>query len=112
METENRILLTENAIKRIQFMREQDHNPKLNLRLRVDSGGCSGFSYVFDFDDKAETGDLRFEQDGVAIVTDAVSLELLKGSTVDYVEEMIGAYFQVKNPNAASGCGCGVSFSI
>ncbi|TAH37599.1 MAG: iron-sulfur cluster insertion protein ErpA [Alphaproteobacteria bacterium] len=106
------VTLTDNAAKRIAEMRETEKNPALMLRLRVDSGGCSGFSYVFDFDDKKADDDLLFEHNGMALVIDPISLELVKGSRIDYVEEMIGAYFSVKNPNAASGCGCGVSFSI
>jgi iron-sulfur cluster insertion protein len=104
--------LTESAIKRIEFMRSQDSNPNLMLRLRVDAGGCSGFSYVFSFDDKRADDDLLFEQNGVGILIDNVSIDLLRGARIDYVEELIGSYFAVKNPNASSGCGCGVSFGI
>ncbi len=106
------VSLTDNAAKRIAEMQETEKNPGLRLRLRVDSGGCSGFSYVFDFDDKKASDDLIFAHNGMELVIDPISLELVKGSRIDYVEEMIGAYFAVKNPNAASGCGCGVSFSI
>ncbi len=106
------VTLTDNAAKRIGEMQETEKNPRLMLRLRVDSGGCSGFSYVFDFDDNQTADDLVFEHNGKILVIDPVSLELVKGSQIDYVQEMIGAYFAVKNPNAASGCGCGVSFSL
>ncbi len=109
---EQQVTLTENAAKRIAEMRQKESKPQLMLRLRVDAGGCSGFSYVFDFDDQKQPDDMLFEHNGAGILVDPVSLELLKGATVDYVEELVGSYFQVKNPNAQSGCGCGVSFSV
>ena len=106
------LTLSENAARRIAYMREKDANPKLMLRLSVNAGGCSGFAYEFSFDDKISAADLVFEAHGAALVVDDVSIALLNGAEVDFVEEMIGSSFQVKNPNAASGCGCGVSFSI
>ena len=106
------VILSENAARRIAHIQTADRRPGAMLRLRVDSGGCSGFSYVFDFDDAAAPDDLIFENQGKKLLIDPVSFDLVKGSTIDYVEEMIGAYFQVKNPNASSSCGCGVSFSL
>jgi iron-sulfur cluster assembly accessory protein len=82
------------------------------LRVAVDGGGCSGFQYQFDLVDAAEPDDLKVERDGAAAVVDVVSLALLKGSEIDYVDELAGAEFRVRNPNAKSSCGCGVSFSI
>ena len=82
------------------------------LRLSVEGGGCAGFQYRFGLADKVEGDDLATEQDGVTLVVDEVSLDLVRGSAVDYVESLGGASFQVTNPNAASGCGCGTSFSI
>ena len=75
-------------------------------------GGCSGFQYNFSFEDQRNDDDLVIERDGAAVLVDATSLELLKGSELDYVEEMVGSSFQVKNPNATSSCGCGNSFSV
>ena len=82
------------------------------LRVAIDGGGCSGFSYVFDFAVEPEDGDLVIARDGASVFIDPVSLDLLKGSEIDYVTELIGASFQIRNPNAKSSCGCGTSFSV
>jgi iron-sulfur cluster assembly accessory protein len=82
------------------------------LRVAVDGGGCSGFQYRFDLVDAVEPDDLKIERDGAAAVVDVVSLALLKGSEIDFVDELAAAEFRVRNPNAKSSCGCGVSFSI
>ncbi|MFM2270975.1 MAG: hypothetical protein RL702_40 [Pseudomonadota bacterium] len=82
------------------------------LRLSVEGGGCSGFQYRFGLADGPEADDLVVEQDGATLVVDPVSLDLVAGSVVDYVESLGGAAFKVENPNAASGCGCGSSFAI
>ena len=82
------------------------------LRLAVDGGGCAGFQYRFGLADGIEPEDAVAEQDGVTLVVDEVSLDLVRGCAVDFVESLGGAAFQVTNPNAASGCGCGTSFSI
>ncbi len=82
------------------------------MRLAVSGGGCSGFQYGFSFDETRQADDLVFERDGVGLVVDSVSLELVKGAEIDFVEDLMGASFQVKNPNAASSCGCGNSFSV
>ncbi|KLE34310.1 iron-sulfur cluster insertion protein ErpA [Aurantiacibacter luteus] len=82
------------------------------LRLSVEGGGCSGFQYKFDLDGAPEADDAVSETDGVRLVVDPVSLELVAGSTVDFVESLGGAAFRVTNPNAAAGCGCGSSFGI
>jgi iron-sulfur cluster insertion protein len=82
------------------------------LRITVSGGGCSGFQYGFSLDDQKNDDDRLFERDGVTVVIDEVSLDLLKGSEVDFVEDLIGSYFAIKNPNATSTCGCGSSFSV
>src|ERR1700730_13851457 len=82
------------------------------LRVAVEGGGCSGFQYLFDLVEPAEPDDLRVERDGAAALVDEMSLALLKGSEIDFVDELAGAEFRVRNPNAKSSCGCGVSFSI
>jgi len=82
------------------------------LRLSVEGGGCAGFQYRFGLADEIEGDDLAVARDGVTLVVDEVSLDLVRGSTVDFVESLGGAAFQVTNPNAASGCGCGTSFSV
>ena len=82
------------------------------LRLSVEGGGCAGFQYRFGLAEGIEADDVAVAQDGVTLVVDPVSLDLVRGATVDFVESLGGAAFQVTNPNAASGCGCGTSFSI
>jgi iron-sulfur cluster insertion protein len=104
--------LTESAARRVAQLRTQENVPGAFLRLTVSGGGCSGFQYGFSFDEQRQDDDLVFERDGIQLVIDAVSLELVKGAQIDFVEDMMGAAFQVKNPNAASSCGCGNSFSV
>jgi iron-sulfur cluster insertion protein len=99
------------AAKRILALSAAEGRP-LMLRIGVDAGGCSGFQYQFDLVDAAEDDDLRIERDGASALVDVISLALLKGSEIDYVDELAGAEFRVRNPNAKSSCGCGVSFSI
>jgi iron-sulfur cluster insertion protein len=82
------------------------------LRVAVEGGGCSGFQYQFDLVEDAQADDLRIERDGAAALVDEMSLVLLKGSEIDFVDELAGAEFRVRNPNAKTSCGCGVSFSI
>ena len=82
------------------------------LRVSVEGGGCSGFSYKFDLVDDQDEDDLVIERDGAAVLIDSMSLEFLTGSEIDYVDELIGAAFQIHNPNATAACGCGTSFSI
>ncbi len=106
------ISLSANAARRIAWMIEREAQDGLMLRVAVSGGGCSGFQYGFSFDDTVNPDDRTFERDGVTAVVDEASLELLTGSEVDYVEDLVGASFQIKNPNAASSCGCGSSFSI
>jgi len=104
------LLLTPSAAKRVAFIADKQGKPAV-LRLSVDGGGCAGFSYRFALGE-VEEGDSVSETDGVRLTVDPVSLDLLDGSQVDYVEDLGGAAFKVTNPNAASGCGCGSSFSI
>jgi iron-sulfur cluster insertion protein len=106
------ITVTESAAKRIAFLREQEQVGDANLRIAVSGGGCSGFQYGMSFDDQTNPEDRVFERDGVGVVVDEVSLDLLNGAEVDFVEDLMGASFQIRNPNAASSCGCGNSFSI
>jgi iron-sulfur cluster insertion protein len=109
---ERRVVLTENAARRIAVLRIQENAENAFLRIAVSGGGCSGFQYGLSFDDQRNEDDVIFERDGVGIVIDDVSLGLLNGAEVDFVEDLMGASFQIKNPNAASSCGCGNSFSI
>jgi iron-sulfur cluster assembly accessory protein len=105
------VTLSETAADRIRALSAAEGRT-LMLRVAVEGGGCSGFQYQFDLVDTAEPDDLTIERDGAAAVVDEMSLALLGGSEIDYVEELVGSSFRVKNPNAKSSCGCGVSFSI
>ncbi|WP_428660727.1 iron-sulfur cluster insertion protein ErpA [Reyranella sp.] len=109
--SETQFNVTSNAAKRIAFLASREAKPVM-MRVAVLGGGCSGFQYNFTFEDARQDDDLVIERDGAAVLVDSTSLELLKGSELDYVEEMVGSSFQVKNPNATSSCGCGNSFSI
>jgi iron-sulfur cluster insertion protein len=107
-----RIVVTENAARRIAVLRTEEQAENAFLRIAVSGGGCSGFQYGLTFDDQRNDDDFVFEQDGVTVVVDDVSLGLLNGAEVDFVEDLMGASFRINNPNAASSCGCGNSFSI
>ncbi|MCB1495325.1 MAG: iron-sulfur cluster insertion protein ErpA [Bauldia sp.] len=82
------------------------------LRISVSGGGCSGFQYGFDLDKERSEDDLVLERDGAAVLIDSISLPYMEGSVIDFVDDMIGQSFQIRNPNATASCGCGTSFSI
>jgi len=105
------LTLTASAAERILALGAAEGRPVM-LRVGVEAGGCSGFSYQFDLVERAQADDLTIERDGAAAVVDEMSLALLKGSEIDFVDELAGAEFRIRNPNAKSSCGCGVSFSI
>ena len=105
------VTLTDAAAARIGLIAEKQQRDAI-LRLAVEGGGCSGFQYRFELADAPEAEDAVSETAGVKLVVDPVSLELVAGSTLDYVESLGGAAFKVENPNAAAGCGCGSSFGI
>ncbi|HVN01185.1 MAG TPA: iron-sulfur cluster insertion protein ErpA [Caulobacteraceae bacterium] len=105
------VTLSSAAARRLNAISAAEGRP-LMLRVAVEGGGCSGFQYKFDLVDAAEDDDLKVERDGAAAVIDVVSLALLGGSEIDFADELAAAEFRVKNPNAKSSCGCGVSFSI
>lgn len=105
------IILTESAARRVAAIAARKARPAI-LRLAVDGGGCAGFTYSFELAEAPEEGDSIAETDGVKLVVDPASLELVRGSAVDFVEDLGGASFRVTNPNAQSGCGCGSSFSV
>lgn len=109
---ERQIVVTESAARRIAVLKRQEEAGDAFLRISVSGGGCSGFQYGLSFDDQRNPDDFVFERDGVAVIVDEVSLDLLSGAELDFVEDLMGASFQIKNPNAASSCGCGNSFSI
>ena len=109
--TETTFSVSESAANRIAFLASKEGKPVM-MRVAVLGGGCSGFQYNFSFEEQRHEDDLVIERNGAAVLVDSTSLELLKGSQLDYVEEMVGSSFQVKNPNATSSCGCGNSFSV
>jgi iron-sulfur cluster insertion protein len=109
---EHSINVTSSAAKRIAEVMASEGGAGAFLRIAVSGGGCSGFQYGFTIDASRQADDRVFEKDGVAVVIDETSLELLSGAEIDFVEDMMGASFQIKNPNAASSCGCGNSFSM
>jgi iron-sulfur cluster insertion protein len=112
IEQERRITVSESAARRIAALKVQESAEGAFLRIAVSGGGCSGFQYGLSFDDQQNPDDRVFERDGIVVVVDEVSLDLLAGAEIDFVEDLMGASFQIKNPNAASSCGCGNSFSI
>ena len=105
------LILTAAAARRIALIAEKQSRPAI-LRLSVEGGGCSGFQYKFDLADAPDADDTVSETDGVKLVVDPISLDLIGGSVVDFVESLGGAAFKVENPQAAAGCGCGASFGI
>ncbi len=109
---QDEIQLTENAAKRVQALMQKEGNPNLKLRVQVSGGGCSGFQYGFTLDEAQAPEDRAFTAHGVTLLVDETSLDLLKGSVVDFVTDLVGSSFQIKNPNASSTCGCGSSFSV
>jgi len=106
------LMLSASAARRILKVAEVEGNPELALRISVSGGGCSGFQYSFTLDEAPTADDVVISRDGARLLVDTVSLEYLKGSEVDFVEDLSGAGFRINNPLAASSCGCGNSFSI
>lgn len=103
--------LSPSAAARVATIARKQGKPAI-LRLSVEGGGCSGFQYRFGLADAPEAGDAVVETDGVQLVVDDVSLDLVAGCMVDYVESLGGAAFRVENPQATAGCGCGTSFAV
>ena len=106
------IAVTESAARRIAALIAAEGRPGVKLRVSVSGGGCSGFQYGFALDDKDEPGDILVERDGAKVAVDDMSLMYLLGSELDWVEDLTGSYFRMRNPNASSQCGCGTSFAI
>jgi iron-sulfur cluster insertion protein len=105
------VVFTESAATKVRELLDEESNPALKLRVFVTGGGCSGFKYGFTFDDKIEDGDLQVEKRGVTLLVDPMSLQYLTGAEIDYKDDVDGAQFVIRNPNATTTCGCGSSFS-
>lgn len=106
------ITLAPAAAARVRWIAERKGEAQAALRLAVDGGGCSGFTYRFGLADSIDADDIVTETDGVKLVVDPVSIDLVRGCVVDFVDSLGGSSFKVENPNAAAGCGCGSSFAI
>ena len=104
--------LQESAVAKLRELIAEEGNPDLKLRIFVQGGGCSGFSYGFTFDESTQEDDFDLEFNGVHLLVDSMSSQYLQGATVDYVEDLTGSQFTIKNPNATTTCGCGSSFSV
>lgn len=103
---------TEAAATKVGELIEQEGNPELNLRVYIQGGGCSGFQYGFTFDEEVQDGDTEIVRLGVRLLVDPLSVQYLTGAEIDYKEDLSGAQFIIRNPNASTTCGCGSSFSV
>ena len=106
------LVFTDAAARKVGELIEEEDNPDLMLRVFVAGGGCSGFQYGFTFDEKFEEGDSSVENQGVTLVVDPMSVQYLMGAEIDYKEDLQGAQFVIRNPNASTTCGCGSSFTV
>jgi iron-sulfur cluster insertion protein len=106
------VTISGSAARRIVQLLAAEENAGMSLRVSVSGGGCAGFQYGFVFDDARNADDRLFEREGARVVIDEISLEMLKGGEIDYVEDLLGSYFKIANPNATTSCGCGSSFSV
>lgn len=106
------IVFTDAAASKVGELIQEEDNPELMLRVFISGGGCSGFQYGFTFDEKVEDGDSQVKNQGVTLVIDPMSVQYLMGAEIDYKEDLQGAQFIIRNPNAATTCGCGSSFTV
>ncbi len=106
------LALTENAVRRIRYLRQKENRPEGALRLRIIAGGCSGMQYRMDMADAPRPNDVIVAKDDVKVFVDPRSLTYLTGATLDYEEDLLGGQFKIVNPNAKHSCSCGLSFTI
>ena len=106
------ITVTDQAIDRIKEVSKKKKQSKVFFRVSISGGGCQGFQYNFKFEEEVNSDDQVFNFKNVQILVDKISLDILKGSKIDFVNDMVGSYFKIENPKASSTCGCGTSFSI
>ncbi|MCP1672911.1 iron-sulfur cluster insertion protein [Natronocella acetinitrilica] len=112
VDMEDPLVFTDSAANKVRELIEEESNDKLKLRVYVSGGGCSGFQYGFTFDENVEDGDTAMEKNGVTLLVDPMSFQYLMGAEIDYVENIQGAQFVIRNPNASTTCGCGSSFGV
>ncbi len=106
------LAFTDAAATKVGELIKEESNPNLKLRVFIQGGGCSGFQYGFTFDENVDEGDTRVEKGGVTLLIDPMSIQYLEGSEIDYREDLNGAQFVIRNPNASTTCGCGSSFGV
>ena len=106
------LVFTDSAADKVKQLIEEEGNPELKLRVFVQGGGCSGFQYGFTFDEETNEDDTTMTKNGVSLLIDSMSYQYLVGAEIDYKEDINGAQFVIKNPNASTTCGCGSSFSV
>jgi iron-sulfur cluster insertion protein len=106
------LIFTDAAADKVRELIEEEQNDQLKLRVYITGGGCSGFQYGFTFDENTEEGDTVIEKNGVTLLVDPMSGQYLAGAEIDYVENVEGAQFVIRNPNASTTCGCGSSFAV
>jgi iron-sulfur cluster insertion protein len=111
-EIDTPLVFTDSAASKVKSLIEEEGNRALKLRVFVTGGGCSGFQYGFTFDEDVQEGDTEVENDGVTLLIDPMSYQYLIGAEIDYKEDLQGAQFVIRNPNATTTCGCGSSFSV
>ncbi len=106
------VIVSDNVFRRAKFLIDKASNNDIALRISVEGGGCSGFKYKYELTSKINNDDIQIEKDGIKVLIDKISAPFLENSKIDYIEELGASYFEVKNPNASSKCGCGNSFGI
>jgi iron-sulfur cluster insertion protein len=106
------VIFTDSAAAKVAALIQEEENPNLKLRVFIAGGGCSGFQYGFTFDEALQDGDTEVENQGVTLLVDPMSVQYLMGAEIDYKDDLEGAQFVIRNPNAATTCGCGSSFSV
>ncbi len=112
MQVNDLFLISSSAVTQIKNLASVQNNAKSILRVMVESGGCSGFQYKYEFTDQLDKDDIMLTKDDVKVVVDSVSMEFLKGSELQFIKELGASYFKISNPNATAKCGCGNSFSV
>jgi iron-sulfur cluster insertion protein len=110
--SEDSIKFTDNAAAKVSELIAEEDNQDLKLRVYVSGGGCSGFQYGFTFDEEVNEDDTQVVKNGVTVLIDAMSVQYLTGAEIDYTDDLSGSQFVIRNPNAATTCGCGSSFSV